>query len=572
MLEVSDIYLNHSHSYEHLKNMNYALNEAAIVAITDRNGTILSANDYFCRISKYKREELIGQNHRILNSGTHSKQFFKEMWKTILSGNIWNGEICNKAKDGSLYWVKTTIVPFKDAHGNIEQFISIRVDITGQKNFERINYLMYHDELTQLPNRRQLLKTMDALIEQSKPFTLFFLDLNRFKLVNEHLGHEIGDAFLINIANFFKAKYAPHFYRLHSDEFIILIESPLEQNLVNETVDIIFNKFMQKQKIGHEEFYASVSVGISNYPNHGETGSVVLKHADIAMVEAKKIRGNHYTIYKPSTSPKFEQPIAFEAKVRHAIEHNLFDVHYQPKYNFKTGYFDGLEALIRWTDEEIGFVSPMTFIPFAERFGFIEDIEEWVIRRVLNDIEKWEAMYGVKMHVAINISPAHLAKNNFVERLNFLVQQSNVSPFQLELEITETTIVDVSNELINKLKTLRRQGYTISIDDFGTGFTCLKNLQILPVNKMKIDRSFISKSTLSEYGRNMALSLLSLGHALELDIVAEGVETKDEFDLLQKSGCEYMQGYYLAKPMPFNHINNLLTEQKFKVSSTHPFQ
>lgn len=567
MLEVSDIYLNHTHSYEHLKNINYALNEAAIVAITDRNGNILSANDYFCKISKYDRKELIGQNHRILNSGTHSKEFFEEMWNTILNGDIWNGEICNKAKDGSLYWVKTTIVPFKNTDGKIEQFISIRVDITGQKNFERINYLMYHDELTQLPNRRQLLKTMDELIEQAKPFTLFFLDLNRFKLINEHLGHEIGDAFLIDIANFFKEKYAPHFYRLHSDEFIILIESSLHQNLVDETIDIIFNKFMQKQQIEHKSFYTSISVGISSYPEHGDIGSIILKHADIAMIEAKKIRGNHYTIYKSSNHLKFEEPLAFEGKVRHAIEHDLFEVHYQPKYNFKTGYFDGLEALIRWTDQEIGFVSPMTFIPFAERFGFIEDIEEWVIRHVLADIEKWDAIYGIKMHVAINISPAHLAKNNFVERLNFLVQQSNVSPRQLELEITETTIIDINSELINKLKALRRQGYTISIDDFGTGFTCLQNLQILPVNKMKIDRSFISKSTLSEYGRNMALSLLSLGHALKLEIVAEGVETEDEFSLLKQNGCEYMQGYYLAKPMPFFDINHLLQEQKFQMTT-----
>ena len=564
MLEVADIYLNQTHSYEHLKNINDALNEAAIVAITNRNGVILSANDYFCKISKYERVELIGQNHRILNSGTHSKEFFKNMWETILNGKVWNGEICNKAKDGSLYWVKTTIVPFKNADGEIEQFISIRVDITGQKNFERINYLLYHDELTHLPNRRQLLKTMDGLIDQSKAFTLFFLDLNRFRLINEHLSHDIGDQFLIDIANYFSTKYAPHFYRLHSDEYVLLIEESLQQTLVDEMTEIIFNKFTQKHIIDEQEFYISVSVGISSYPDHGEISSVVLKHADIAMIEAKKVRGNHYTIYKPSNNPKFEEPLAFEKKVRHAIKNNLFSVYYQPKFNFKTGFFDGLEALIRWTDEEMGFVSPMTFIPFAERFGFIEDIEEWVIRRVLADIEKWKKDYGITMHVAINISPAHLAKNNFSDRLNSLVQQSTVSPNQLELEITETTIIDINTELINKLKALRRQGYTISIDDFGTGFTCLKSLQILPVNKMKIDRSFISKSTLSEYGRNMALSLLSLGHALELEIVAEGVETEEEFNLLQNNSCEYMQGYFLAKPMPFENINELITLQKFQ--------
>lgn len=563
LLEVSDIYLNRTHSYEQLQNINNALNEAAIVAITNRNGTIISANDYFCKISKYSREELIGQNHSILNSGTHSPQFFKELWQTINSGNTWHGDICNRAKDGSLYWVQTTIVPIKNDENIVEQFISIRVDITGQKNYERVNYLMYHDELTNLPNRKQLMKVMDELIEDEKPFTIFLLDLNRFKVVNEHLGHDIADQFLIKISNYFKRLYGPHFYRLHSDEFVVLAEGEYNQNIAVKTVNTIFDKFSNKQLIGGHEFFSSVSIGISHYPDNNATSSVVLKHADIAMIEAKKIRGNHYCIYQPSKSPKYTEPLLFEAKIRNAIENELFSVYYQPKFNFKKDAFDDLEALIRWNDEELGFVSPMEFIPFAEKFGFIEEIDEWVIRRVLKDIEYWEATYGKKMHVAVNISPAHIAKNCFIERLTLLVQQSSVSPSQIELEITETTIFDVNNELINKLKQLREQGFVISIDDFGTGFTCLKHLQVLPLNKIKIDRSFISNSTASDFGRNMTLSLLSLGHALELEIVAEGVETKDEFDLLKQNGCQYMQGYYLAKPMPHTDIEQLILQNKF---------
>lgn len=388
ILDVSDIYLNHTHSYERLKNINDALNQSAIVAITNRKGEILSVNDYFCKLSKYTREELIGQNHRILNSGVHSKEFFVNLWKTITRGETWQGEICNRAKDGSLYWVKTTIVPFKDEKGNIEQFISIRVDITGQKNYEKMNHLMYHDELTSLPNRRKLLLNMEDLIEQQSPFTLYFLDLNRFKVINEHLGHEVGDQFLIDIADTFSKMFGYDFYRLHSDEFIILSREKMTQEQIRSTVEKIFSKFLRKQIIGKHEFFSSVSIGICEYPSHGSTASVILKHADIAMIEAKKVRGNHFYIYKPSSNLKYSDPLTFESKIRNAIEYDKFEMYYQPKFNTQLNEFDGVEALIRWKDEDLGNVSPMEFIPFAEQFGFIEEIEEWVIRNVLKHVEQ----------------------------------------------------------------------------------------------------------------------------------------------------------------------------------------
>jgi len=563
ILEVSDIYLNHTKSYDELKKVNDALNQSAIVATTNRKGDIISVNDYFCKLSKYSREELIGQNHRILNSGVHSKEFFKNLWKTISKGETWQGEICNRAKDGSLYWVKTTIVPIKDENGNIEQYISIRVDITGQKNYEKINHLMYHDELTSLPNRRMLLLNMQDLIDKASPFTLYFLDLNRFKDINEHLGHDVGDQFLIDIADTFSKLFGSDFYRLHSDEFVFLSRQKMATEHINNTVMKIFDKFIHKQTIGEHEFHSSVSIGISEYPTHGSTAGVILKHADMAMFEAKKVRGNHYFIYKSSNSQKYSDPITFEAKIRNAIEQNKFEIYYQPKLNTQSNEFDGVEALIRWKDEELGNVSPMEFIPFAEKYGFIEEIEEWVIRNVLKDVEKWEKDYGIKMHVAINISPAHIAKNTFVDRIKFLFQQSTVLPKQIEFEITETAMLDIDSDLLNKLKCLRRHGFTISIDDFGTGFTCLKYLKILPVNKMKIDRSFIVESTLSENGKNMVLSILSLGHAMGLKIVAEGVETKEEFKLLQQNKCDFVQGYYLKKPLPVQELNLLIEQNKF---------
>ena len=565
-LDIRDLYTNGDNRLQELQNINQALNQSAIVAITDPQGTILSVNDYFCNVSKYKEEELIGQNHRILNSGIHPKSFFKEMWSTISNGNVWCGDICNRAKDDSFYWVKTTIVPFLDADGKPEKFISIRVDITGQKNFEKMNYILHHDELTSLPNRRKLIKALDDLIVSERSFTLFFLDINRFKIINEQLGHEIGDEFLQYISAVISNKYPNHFYRLHSDEFILLIPAKLTNKQIHKFAEEIFETFDKSINIRSNQFYSSVSIGISQSPADATSSVDIIKYADNAMQDAKKLKGNYYAIFTKNESYSFLKPLSFETKLRKAIETNSFEVHFQPKFNTEYGTFDGMEALIRWNDPELGFVSPIEFIPFAEQYGFVWKIDECVIKKVVAQLQYWYDTQQMKLKVAINISPTHLAKENFVEKLVKLVDVPNVSPGQIELEITETAMLNLDEGLLQKLKSLRNLGFQISIDDFGTGFSCLSHLQTLPINKLKIDRSFITKMMTADSGLKMVKSLVSLGHALGLEIVAEGVEEEEQYLLLKESGCEYIQGYYFCKPLPSIEIQQLIENQKFLIT------
>ena len=562
VIDIRDLYTIDDNRLQELQHINKALDQAAIVAITDRKGTILSVNDYFCKVSLYSEEELIGQNHRILNSNTHPKSFFKELWTTINKGEVWSGDICNRAKDGSHYWVKTTIVPFLDVNGIPEKFISIRVDITGQKNYEKMNYIMHHDELTSLPNRRKLLKDLHHLITTDSHFTLFFLDINRFKVINEQLGHDIGDEFLQFISAVMSNKFPDHFYRLHSDEFILLIPAFLTHSQIHKFSNEVFEIFEHIQTIGEHQFYSSVSIGISQYPNDGTAAMDVIKYADSAMQQAKKLKGNYYAIFTKNEAYSFLQPLSFETKLRNAILNNAFDVYFQPKFNTKSQIFDSMEALIRWNDPELGFVSPAEFITFAEEYGFVWKIDECVIKKVVRQLQLWYKQYNIKLKVAINISATHLAKENFVEKIMKLCNVPNVSCKQIELEITETAMLNLNDDILDKLQRLRKLGFNISIDDFGTGFSCLSSLQMLPINKLKIDRSFITKIDTQDSGCKMVQSLISLGHALGLQIVAEGVETESEYHFLKNNLCEYIQGYHFCRPLPIDDINCMIEEQK----------
>lgn len=534
-----------------LEDMKSALDEAVIVAITDKRGMITSVNERFCAISKYNREELIGQDHRILNSGYHPKIFFKNMWKTISKGNTWHGEICNRAKDGTLYWVQTTIVPFMDDSGKPYQYISIRTDITAQKNIQQITHIAYHDDLTGLPNRRHLLKKLEQQVEDSKengqPFALFLLDINRFKNVNDGLGHKIGDMFLKEISTRLMAvdRFGEPFYRLNGDEFVYILKDMTQIEVTTERMLAVFEEsfcFLDY------EFYSSASMGISLYPAHGETVSDIIRAADMAMYEAKKKNGNVAIIYSSDLPGSSNSLLRLETKLHHALQHHAFELHYQPKITVQTGKMEGMEALIRWTDDELGVVSPLQFIPFAEECGLISKIGEWVLKEAATQVKQWNDTYHLKLRVAVNISPKHLAERTFVERLKDILQEVNLDPTHLEIEITEMSMLDQNSELISKIQDIKNMGITISIDDFGTGYSSLSYLKQFPVDALKIDRSFI-KNIRKEKGTAMVEAIIKIAHALNLSVVAEGVEDEQELRILKEYACEYVQGYHFSKPL-----------------------
>ena len=550
-----------NYTYKQLQEIKSALDEAVILAVTDAKGTITSVNDLFCEISKYDRQELIGQNHRILNSGFHPKSFFKEMWKTISKGQNWSGEICNRAKDGSLYWVQTKIVPFLNESGKPYQYISIRTDITEQKNIQVITHFANHDILTGLPNRRRLSQDLSTLVESCSKdqgeFALFFMDINRFRYINDAFGHHAGDLFLLEVADRFRSidEQGDSFYRLNGDEFVFLLK---DISIIQSTANAIIEVFEKPFYHNNSEYYSSISMGISKFPEHGSDVETLLINSDMAMYVAKNRRGNQYEIFNGIEQGKNDHTLVLESKLRMALKNDLLELYYQPKFDVKTEKIIGIEALLRWNDAELGAISPTEFIPFAEEVGLIDEIGEWVFKNVSLQIIEWQKQFEFNLRVAINISPLHLKAANFIDHLNEIIEETGVNPKNLEIEITEMSMMDQNQSLIEKIEQIKSLGLTVAIDDFGTGYSSLGYLRRFPIDILKIDRSFIANISEGDSGKAMVAAIISLAHALNLKVVAEGVETVEELQLLKEYQCEFVQGYYFSKPLTVDHFTKMI--------------
>ncbi|MFD1929789.1 putative bifunctional diguanylate cyclase/phosphodiesterase [Sporosarcina siberiensis] len=537
-----------------LADITYAIDQTSIVAITNRAGMILYVNDLFVEISKYPVEELVGSTHRVINSGVHSSGFFKDMWSTIGRGEIWRGDVCNKKKDGTYYWVDTKIVPFLNDQGKPYQYVSIRNDITELKESERmIHNLAYNDQLTNLPNRLSLRKKLVEELEHAEKNQMKIgyvrLNVDRFRYINDSLGFETGDYFLSVIGERLKeALMDSHIIgRISGDEFGIIlrdIESTDDVMRIAKQLQLSIEKPVEVKGQVHA---LSISLGIALYPEHALKSFELPMKAEKALESAKEKGGGGIEIYQHGAATKTLERILLENDLRKSIQLNHFSLDYQPKVNLLSGEVTGLEALVRWDHPELGRISPDKFIPIAEETKLIVPLGNWVLREACKQAMKWYNKGFTGFRVAVNMSTIQLEEPFFIEKIQSILIETNVLPELLEIELTESVLANM-NQVHTIIEEIRRQGIIVSLDDFGTGYSTFSYLKDFPVDTLKIDMTFIQDLHEKEESRAIVKTIISLANTIGLNVIAEGIELKEQAEILLDYGCQEGQGYYYSRP------------------------
>ncbi|MFC3607912.1 putative bifunctional diguanylate cyclase/phosphodiesterase [Stutzerimonas tarimensis] len=534
-----------------------AVDAAAIFSETDIDGTITYVNDQFCQVSGYSSSELLGANHRILNSNQHPPEFFREMWRTIASGQIWKGEVCNRAKNGQLYWVDSTIVPMLDDDGMIYRYVSIRFNITEEHNLlERLRHKVGRDELTGLPNRLVLAEHFEQII--SAPYrgehqlAICMLDLDDFKAVNDRYGHAVGDQLITEVARRLDdiTRSGDVVARIGGDEFVLVLNGIGNTRDLYQSLERVLTVVGAPYLIERLPISITGSIGVTLYPSDDVSADTLLRHADQAMYQAKQKGGNRVQQFDVIHEQQAKASHQNLARVTQALADGELRVHYQPKVHLRTGKILGFEALLRWQHPEIGLIPPGDFLPLVEQSDLIVEIGNWVLDEALTQLEDWNAQ-DHDWSVAVNIAARHFQRDDFATTIRQKLQRhATLRPDRLDLEIIESVAIDNIHHANRNLDSCKAMGVRISLDDFGTGYSSLSYLKRLPAQTIKIDQSFVRGILGDHSDQAVVEAIIRLSLAFEREVVAEGVETWPQARMLMLMGCEVAQGFGVARPMP----------------------
>jgi diguanylate cyclase (GGDEF)-like protein/PAS domain S-box-containing protein len=528
------------------------------ILITDADNNVVAANNAFTRMTGFTLNEVLGKNPRFLASGDYDQAFYRELWHAIETEGCWQGEIVDRNKEGQRFFQNLAINVVKNEHDQVTHYISIGNDITERKEYDKnVHFLAYYDVLTGLPNRALMRDRLGQLIASSHrdktEFALLFLDLDRFKYINDSMGHSIGDKLLQSVAQRLQAcvREGDTVSRIGGDEFIVLLREVGEED-VKAVADKLLNALAAPFNLNGQVISTYASVGIALYPHHATDTDVLMKNADAAMYNAKENGRNNYKFFKPEMHFRANQIFLMEKDLRVALEQDEFTLVYQPKVDLASGKICGAEALIRWNHPEKGFISPADFIPVAEETGQIVTIGEWVLRTACWRFASWQKQGMAAFPIAVNLSIRQLIQPNLADVIEHILKENNLSPAYLELEITEGIMMGDTKKAMEFLTRMHTLGVQMSIDDFGTGFSSLNYLKNLPVNKLKIDQSFVRDIETDQSDAAIVRSIISLGHRLDLKVIAEGVETMEQLDFLRIRGCDEIQGYFYCRPLVAN--------------------
>lgn len=537
-----------------LSDMVFEYSSEAIL-VTDPDGIILNVNPAFTWLTGYRPDEVIGRTPRILASGKHDRAFYSKMWQTLLNEGHWSGEIWDRRKDGTLY-PKWIIINAIREGGRITHFVALFYDISERKETEeRINFLAHHDHLTGLPNRLMFKERMEQALVRArragKCLALIFIDLDRFKNINDSLGHHVGDQLLIEVSRRLTAcvRLVDTVARLGGDEFVVVLENIEGQNDAALVSIKIHAALGQPFVIEGQALHAPPSMGISLYPDDGQDVETLMKQADTAMYQVKAAGRNDWMFYTPRMNEEVQERISLESDLRLALERGEFLLNYQPQWDVASGVLFGWEALLRWEHPVRGLIPPDRFIPIAEETGLILAIGEWVLATALAELGRWDkgGLGGSRM--AVNLSGHQFRQNKLGERIEALLEEAGLTPDRLELEITESVLMNDADAASAILGRLKRHGVRIAIDDFGTGYSSLAYLKSFPINKLKIDRSFVRDIVSDPNDAAIVSAIISMAGSMGLTCIAEGVESEEQKQFLLARGCTEIQGYLVGRPM-----------------------
>ncbi|MFP7299276.1 EAL domain-containing protein [Neobacillus niacini] len=533
-----------------------------------QDGKIVYVNPRLCEMSGYRFDELYGMgiNEFIFHEDLHLvNENIQKRVKNELGSVTY--EYRAVRKDKSVLTVE--LFGSKINYNGRDAIIGTLIDITERKNNEKmIKHMAYHDQLTDLPNRYLLREKLNETVNFSKQnnqrFALLFMDLDRFKAINDTMGHEIGDKVLVEFAERLKGCVNPNdiISRYGGDEFSILLPNSNEQR-AGEVAEQIISSLSVPFIFYHHEFMVTPSIGITVFPNHGESFGTLIKNADLAMYHAKSLGKNNFQFFNDELNKKAQYELELEVSLRKALEQDQLELYYQPQFNIRNNELCGAEALMRWRHPEKGIIPPAAFIPIAEETGLIIPMGEWAIRTACMENKKWQKAGYPPITVSVNISAKQFFLSKLVEIVQSALADAELEPKYLELEITESITMNVE-ESISTLLELKKIGVKISIDDFGTGYSSLNYLKRLPIDKLKIDQSFIQECPSDINSNTLVRTIIVMAHLLKLQIKAEGVETQEQISFLLEQGCQEAQGYFFSKPLPVSEFETKFMEKRLE--------
>ena len=529
----------------------------ASIVITDSSGDILYVNPKFESVTGYSAAEVNGKNPRILKTGHTPPEQYRQLWTTITSGSTWTGEFLNRKKNGDFFWETASISPVKDLNGRITHFVAVKEDITVHKETaEMLAYQAHYDLLTDLPNRALAIDHLKLAIGQAERereyVAVMLIDLDNFKAVNESIGHDVGDLLLCHVAERLKEHIQPGdtLARLGGDEFLIILQGLKDLEEVLPFGHRLLKRIEAPYLLKNTECYTSASIGVAIYPLDSQSSSILLRNADIALYNAKKSGRKNIKCFESGMNLRAQRHHMVTNQLRRALEFDEFTLVFQPLVDLKRGCISGAEALLRWQNPTLGTVSPGEFIPIAEETGLILPIGDWVIRAACEQLNQWQQSLNGNFTLAINLSSQQFKTRRLADVVSDTLRRYQVPAHQLELEITESLLLDDQPATQYLMELFKEMGLRLSIDDFGTGYSALSYLRRFSLDVLKIDRSFICDLPENQDLGAMVKAIIFMAHELNLEVIAEGVETEAQLKILESQGCNYGQGFWFSHPLP----------------------